>query len=114
MTPTKVPPNVLTRRGLVLVLGPLGCYDVADRLEVDGEEYLVTSIDNDGAGIARPMAHVMAEVEELQATMTEAEAKQEVLKKYAHVRTCYPLEFATDTAQAGMKAQQERNRQKYC
>lgn len=82
-------------RGPFLVLGPLGCYHVGQVIELPDGKVTVTSIDHDGAGIARTDEQIAAAGDA------------------SHTRTCYAWDFATARAQEGMLAQQERNRREH-
>ena len=97
-------PRVLTRRHDMLVLGPLGCFDRGDIVEVEGDRHVVVAIDHDYAGITKPARVLNLEMQET------GKNRDEVMAGYAHIKTSYPPDFATERAVAGMAAQAERNR----
>lgn len=107
MTPTKIAPRVLYRRTQLLVLGPLGCYEIGDRFELEDQEHIITSIDHDGAGLARPVEFMRAYCLDKDCT------PQEAMKEFEKGRTSYGLDYATPVSLAGMKAQCERNRREF-
>jgi hypothetical protein len=91
------------------VLGPLGCYEVGQRVMVGDVEHEVTSVDPDGAGVARPSAAIAEMRLAGQPIPTGRSAP------------CNSIEFgfgAPGTAghervKAGIEAQCERNRREY-
>lgn len=95
--PTDV--RVLKALPVCLVFGPLRCFHVGQEVELPEHGHVtVRKIDLDGAGLA---------VTDQQAASLPADWPP------ANFRTCYPSEWATDKAHAGMLAQQERNRREH-
>lgn len=102
--------RVLFRRNNQRVFGPLGCFEIGQRLWVDNDEWMVTSIDHDGAGVA----HRISFLKDLKAER-QCEAK-DVMKSLSTVRMCpHPSFYFVDyeRIERMMERQCEANRARY-
>lgn len=97
--------RVLYRRPTHLVLGPLGCFYEGQRVVVDGVDHTITSVDRDGAGVARSEEMLAAIPNGVPPTFNSQPCRsvQEIDASPANQRRI----------QAGMDAQQERNRREH-
>jgi hypothetical protein len=109
MTKNETDVRVLLRQDTQLILGPLGCFDIADKPVIEGTEYVVVAIDHDGAGIARPKQ----ELRDLADSKFGGDARA-TMESLAKIRTAFPPSWLTPVAEAGLAAQWERNRREFC
>lgn len=97
--------RVLYARDAYLVLGPLGCFYKGQRLTMpDGREMTITSIDPDGAGIARSDEAIATFGGHLPPAFRSFPCRSLVEVGPAPVM---------ERVQAGMDAQQARNRREH-
>lgn len=90
-------------------LGPLGCFDVKDRVEIpDYGPATIVSVDGDGAGVAYLDEWLETEAKKRGCTFWEAVTDRK------NTRTCYPYYgYATKDQIKQMKHQCKVNRAKY-
>lgn len=102
------PPRVFFRKGEhMLVLGPLGCYEVGQRVELPDGIVYVGSIDTDGAAVAWREEYLDAQAAEYKVP------RERFLETLKGARTGFTAGFANERQHEQMAAQCVANRARY-